>query len=272
MKQRNRRRGRIKASPLKALRGYANYVVTGKANRLSPTVRGSLSSRLSSHPSDLMYRTRRLGGDDHDHEDNLSSPSSSSTQTVEEPTKIEQLKHLQMLIDVFDSDLKPMFDLRRDIKAGTLTHIAFQDLWHLFQYGQDVRTNNNESQVYRVVRWTGGRPDHFIPPPPPPSQVPRVEKAKGYKLDFQVDCVYLDFDGHLYAPGYKRSVIRKYEGEKAITSLPIFPIAFTPNPVKLRKRLTARGDRWLQLTRPDSSTHKHYTGLTLDLPQAYEVS
>jgi hypothetical protein len=215
-----------------------------------------------------MYRAGRLGGDDH--EDNLSSPSPSQTQTVEEPTKSEQLKHLQMLIEVFDSDLKPMFDLRRDIKEETLTHIAFQDLWHLFQYGQDVRMNDNESQVYRVVRWTGGRPHHLPPPPGQPRA--QIESAGAYSLNFHVDCVYLDFDGHLYAPGYKTSVIRKYEGEKAVTSLPIFPIAFGPNHVKFRRRLAARGDTWLQLTQPGKSTHKHYTGLTLDLPQAYEVS
>jgi hypothetical protein len=193
------------------------------------------------------------------------------SQHGEKPTAKEQLQHLQMLIDVFDSDLKPMFDLRRDIKEGTLTHIAFQDLWHLFQYGQDLRTNDNESQVYRVVRWTGGRPHHHMASPPgyPPMQ---SGKTGVYSLDFQVDCVYLDFDGHLYAPGYRRFVIRKYEGEKTITSLPIFPIAFGPDHEKLRKRLTARGDTWIQLTQPDKSTHKHYTGLTLDLPQAHEVS
>jgi hypothetical protein len=173
-----------------------------------------------------------------------------------------------MLIGVFDSDLKPMFDLRREIKEGTLTHIAFEDLWHLFQIGQDVRTNEDESQVYRVVRWTGGRPRHG--PPPPPGSIHTI-RTETYSPNFRVSCTYLDFDGHFYAPVYKTFVIRKYEGEKEIKSLPIFPIVFGPNYVEFRKRLAVRGDLWLQLTKPGQSMHKHYTGLTLDLPQAYEV-
>jgi hypothetical protein len=193
-----------------------------------------------------------------------------SCSSENDPTKAERLQHLKMLIDVFDSDLKPMFDLRRDIKEGTLTHIAFKDLWHLFQFGQDVRTNGNESQVYRVIRWTGGRPHNGPPPPPlPPGHYVRSEPNTG---NFKVDCIYLDFDGHLYTSGYQRFIIRKYEGEKAIVSLQVFPIVFHPNHVELRRRLTARGDTWLQLTQSDHSVHKHYTGMTLDLPQAYEVS
>jgi hypothetical protein len=190
----------------------------------------------------------------------------------EEFTKVEELHHLQMLIQVFDSDLKPMFDLRRDIEDGTLTHISFQDLWHLFQFGQDVRTNANESQVYRVVRWTGGRPHYGPQHLSPLAGQANVYKPEPYNESFHVGCAYIDFDGHLYAPGYKNIVIRKYEGEKAITSLQVFPISFLPNQTPFRRTLTARGDTWLQLVQPDHSVHKHYTGMTLDLPHAYEVS
>jgi hypothetical protein len=216
-----------------------------------------------------MPRTGRLAADAHG---NVLLPPPPSFVPDENPTKIEELQHLQMLVDVFDSDLKPMFDLRREIKDGTLTHIAFQDLWHLFHFGQDVRTNDNKSQVYRVIRWTGGRPHYGPPPPPPPPGHAHLYKVEPHSGNFHVDCAYLDFDGHLYTPGYKRFVIRKYEGEKAITSLQLFPIAFLPNHIPFRRRLIARGNTWLQLTQPHQSVHKHYTGLTFDLPQAYEVS
>ena len=181
-------------------------------------------------------------------------------------SKKEVLHQLKMLIEVLDSDLRPMFDLRREIKEGTLTHIAFQDLWHLFSSGQDVKTSDAELQVYRVIRWTGGRPD-FLPRPPDMSL-----RTETWSLNFFVDCAYSDFDGHLYTPVQKTFVIRKYDGERAIMSLPIFPLAFDPDQKKLRKRLTARGDRWLQLAQADLSSHKHYTGLTLDEHQADEVS
>jgi hypothetical protein len=182
-------------------------------------------------------------------------------------TAEKKLHELKMLVEVMDTDLKPMFDLRRRIKEGSLTHIAFQDLWHLFEFGQDVRTSDAELQFYRVVRYSGGRPD----------LVPRLGDMSGlrmesWKLCFTVDVVHLDFDGNVYGSIQQSFIIRKYDGEKPITSLPIFPVAFDPDRKALRKYLNKRGDTWLELTQADRSTHKHYIGLTLDEPQPEEVS
>jgi hypothetical protein len=177
------------------------------------------------------------------------------------------LHQLKLLVEVLDLDLQPMFDLRREIREGTLVNIAFQDLWHLFEIGQDVKTSYAESQVYRVIRWTGGRPD-FAARPPDLSNL----RTESWNLNFIVDCAYTDFDGILYTPIQKTFAIRKYDGEREITSLPIFPLAFDPDHVKLRKQLSARGNTWLQLTQADQSTHRHYTGLTMDEPQPNEVS
>jgi hypothetical protein len=252
------------------LQGHAENVVTSQVSWLSRNVKCVALFKRLLELSDPIYRTGTQEPNIHGNLYPQPPPALFPSQKV--PTRAEQLQHLKMLIDVFDSDLKPMFDLRRDIREGTLTHIAFQDLWHLFQFGQDVKTNGNESQVYRVIRWTGGRPHYGPPPPPPPFPPGQYTKAEPYSGNFKVDCVYLDFDGHLYTTGYERFIIRKFEGEKAIISLQVFPIVFLPNHAKLHRQLTSRGDTWLQLTQPDQSVHKHYTGLTLDLPQAYEVS
>lgn len=159
-----------------------------------------------------------------------------------------------------------MFDMRRQIKEKTLTSIAYTDLWHLFEHGQDVMTSDSKLQIYRVMRWTGGRE-------PLSKGGLYSELKKGANLDSQspqkafiVQCVSFEFDGTQYGPVPKIFMIRKYDGEKAITSLPIYPLAFAPNEKQIRERLIERGNFYLQLCRVDHAAHKHYSGLTLDEP------
>ena len=151
-----------------------------------------------------------------------------------------------------------MFDLRRDIKDRTLTHIAFQDLWHLFELGQEVMTSDADPQVYRVIRWTGGRPDFQ-------SRAHDLSNTRSEPRSstFIVDVVYLDFDGSLYSPVQQTFAIRKYDGERAISNLSVFPLVFDPDHKLIREELVARGNRWLQLARADYWAHKSYKGPTV---------
>lgn len=189
----------------------------------------------------------------------------------------ETLQQLRLLVEVFDTDLKAMFDMRRDIKEKRLSTIAFVDLWHLFEYGQDVRSDTSDSQVYRVMRWTGGREPlakHGMLAElqaRAAMDAPYLQRGENRSEHFIVECVSFEFDGNNYGPVQKTFVIRKYDGEKAITHLALFPLAFDPNQERLRERLIARGTLYLQLSECVLSTHKHYSGLTLDEPHE-EVS
>ena len=64
------------------------------------------------------------------------------------------LADLKLLIEFLDVDLKPTFDLRKKIKDGTATIIEYEDLWHLFEPGDDVMTQSSRLQVYRVLNYT----------------------------------------------------------------------------------------------------------------------
>jgi hypothetical protein len=176
---------------------------------------------------------------------------------MEDPpiSKQEYCHLLHLLVTVLDMVLKPMFDLRREIKDRTLTHIAFQDLWHLFELGQDLKTSDAEPQIYRAIRWTGGRAD----------RAPRMHDGSSLQRDqrgttFYVDCAHTDFDGRLYSPVQVTFEIKKYDGQRPIINLPIFPLVFDPDHMEIRAKITARGNKWLQLTRANHSIHKHYKG------------
>lgn len=71
------------------------------------------------------------------------------------------LADLKLLVEFLDVDLKPTFELRKKIKEGTAISIEYQDLWHLFELGDDVIGRSGQSStllVYRVVRYTVSNP------------------------------------------------------------------------------------------------------------------
>lgn len=60
--------------------------------------------------------------------------------TVVKTDTLEVLQHLRLLTEFFDNDMKSTFALRKQIKAKEACPIAFADLWHLYEHGQEVRT------------------------------------------------------------------------------------------------------------------------------------
>jgi hypothetical protein len=61
---------------------------------------------------------------------------------------------LKLLIEFLDVDLKTTFELRNKIRDGTATPIEYEDLWHLFELGEDVIHQPNKLAVYRVINFT----------------------------------------------------------------------------------------------------------------------
>jgi hypothetical protein len=57
----------------------------------------------------------------------------------------ETLDHLRILVKFTNEDLEYIWDLRRKFLKGSLQKIAFANLWHLFNYGQEVRTAGNKN-------------------------------------------------------------------------------------------------------------------------------
>lgn len=75
----------------------------------------------------------------HDVQDDLQSSS------VNEKKSDETLDHLRILVKFIDVDLEYVRNMRRKFREGSLRKIAFADLWHLFDYGQEVRTPGNKN-------------------------------------------------------------------------------------------------------------------------------
>ena len=189
------------------------------------------------------------------------------------------LQELQILVDLLDNDLKPIFDLRAQIEKGDISSIAFHDLWHLFRIGGEIRANEGPHlQVYRIVDIRGGRP----------ALCTRLD-AEGKKVElgdevealagayaprtFTINCFCFGFDGKHLGPVQRFFDIEPYEDVKPVNSLPVYPIAFSgrDDGDLNREDFISRGKKFVELTKDENSVvHKRYHGLSMGLEQLRE--
>ena len=114
------------------------------------------------------------------------------------------------------------------------------------------------------MRFTGGR-DIMGSSNAPTGTASLRLKDEGYsKGAFVLECIYFDFDGTQFGPVSKTFIIRKFEGEKDITGLPVYPLTLDQSCIELRKEFLKRGERFAELSNSSKTSHMQYQGLTLD--------
>jgi ATPase family associated with various cellular activities (AAA) len=181
---------------------------------------------------------------------------------------ITALEHFRLLIKFIDEDLKDMFELRRRVRSRELKKISFDDLWHLFDYGQEVLIRDREepekAKAYKVLKFTGGRRIRVTTKIDPPLVRP-IAAALGPGMwdgAFAVQCWSLGFDSDLYWPQEKVVGIQRFDGERSITDLPVYPIVFDKR-LALRQELITQGRIFKEFASAKSS-HRRYLGPNLD--------
>jgi hypothetical protein len=214
---------------------------------------------------------------------NLNSSTDTSPR-LEARKRIAQAKAIlpfwKCLIDFMDTDLAGLTALRGSISDGTVTHVEFEDVCHLFEPGTVVlQAGAERSQAYRVLQMIGGR--RFLQ-----SELLNIKNdAKslaspvGTHSPYTIRCYYIAFDGKTFGPVQRDFVIPKYDGQQPITSLKIYPLAFhksiqqqaSVQQPSIMDQLHERGERYCKLSSAVSAVHKLYKGLSLDDPKE-EVS
>lgn len=89
---------------------------------------------------------------------------------------------------------------------------------------------------------------------------------------FEILSYFYDFDGKELGARQQLHTIKSYDGNKAITSLPCFPITYSKQSrgAKPRDYFIERGKRFIELTRTSEVVHKRYNGLTLAMDELRE--
>lgn len=120
------------------------------------------------------------------------------------------------------------------LTSATCTKIGFFDLWHLFQPGTLVVSADGK-QAYQVASIRSKRHkgtdswdvwDFFGPPEATDSDSSNAgsEKESRHDHDITIKCVHVHFDGHVVGPALKTFGINKWDGEKDISFLDVFPL------------------------------------------------
>ena len=178
--------------------------------------------------------------------------------------------HLKLLLQTLGLHLGSLRTLHKAIRDRAVSKIRFENLWHLFQPGDLVVTSRQPFQAYRVLHVSGGRP--LLTTTDAASSEKDLEaEPTSYQSQvspFTVDCVRFDYDGEKFGPVQDSISIFKYEEDRMITKLDVYPISYAEKPDELIKTLLNRGRRFAEYK---GFQHRRYEGLSLSEPQE-EVS
>ncbi|KAF2438728.1 hypothetical protein P171DRAFT_397831, partial [Karstenula rhodostoma CBS 690.94] len=182
------------------------------------------------------------------------------------------LHHLRCLLQFMDVSVAAK---RNYIESPQCRKVFFSDLWQLFRPGTEVIESDGK-QAYRVIGVQSAK--HRIAPLWERWYRP-TRRGDKEKPDFRITCVYIDCDGVNIGPVTQLFDISRFDGQREVTSLEVYPISFHsvrrseynemewqemesyPVLERYRKRLVGRGARFLNVVR---GKHMYYAGSTLD--------
>ncbi|KAK4174387.1 hypothetical protein QBC36DRAFT_42236 [Triangularia setosa] len=175
-----------------------------------------------------------------------------------------RLAHIRCLAQFIDTEIQPKIDW---VNGNQCEKVSFADLWFLFKPGDEI-IHREKRQAYRVISVFST--NHRVPAPRG-----RFDTNSGYKEDKDqgtqaqviIDCIWIDFDGEHVGPVARRFLIGHFNGEKAITSLEVYPLRFAESQADreqaktpFRDQLINRGKMFLGLL---SMKQMHYSGPTV---------
>ncbi|KAK4208179.1 hypothetical protein QBC37DRAFT_379361, partial [Rhypophila decipiens] len=210
--------------------------------------------------------------------------SSSTEHQKEDESEHTMLEHIKCYIDFARTKLKGPFHAFDDLDFLGRPKIRYQDLSSLFRIGElafeEIDKNNAQSEnngkpgstqhagpprllVWRVMAIEPETVDWVVYNPQRPSYLRRNAKMDMDKQDkFKVLGYQLDWNGDSFAPEDASFWFDRYEGEKEVSKLSLFPARFHPEHKALLSRLSARGDRFQEFLK-NSHLAMSYDGWTL---------
>lgn len=189
------------------------------------------------------------------------------------------LEHLRCLLKFLDSSIAAK---RKYLSSPQCRKVFFSDLWQLFQPGMEV-IGSDGRQAYRVIGVTSAK--HRVASFWERWRNPDSEHRDDRKPDFSVLCVYIDFDGNNIGPVQKFFDFKRFDGQREITSLEVYPLRFHPSrrseysdiewkelesvpaDERYRQKLIRRGAKFLDVV---GGKHMYYAGPTLEAKEEVE--
>lgn len=179
-------------------------------------------------------------------------------------------------LKVGNPELKCLMDFMEQIRqklayieSPQCQTIFFADFWYMFKPGDEI-VEQSRTQAFRIIKISGG--GHRVTPPW------RTFETLDSSPDddcIVLHCIYISFDGKKIGPVNRVFRIQRWDGDKDVVSLPVFPLRYMVDKSReetrttaeeaikaVRDRLIARGKMYLDVTTRDFK-HMHYSGLTM---------
>ncbi|KAL6691496.1 hypothetical protein J3F84DRAFT_164259 [Trichoderma pleuroticola] len=183
------------------------------------------------------------------------------------------LEHISCLLEFMDSDISKRFSR---LQEPDCRKVFFSDLWYLFRPGMEV-IGSDGRQAYRVISVTSAK--HRVAAPWE-RWYNSITDDKRKTSPFSITCIYIDFDGKNIGPVTKVFDFKRFDGEKDITLLEVYPLHVHPvkqsdfddslwpevEPLppsqRYRRKLIRRGAMFLEVA---AVKHMYYAGPTLEV-------
>lgn len=167
------------------------------------------------------------------------------------------IEPLECLIEFMDTEISQKL---KYLASDACERVSFTDIWYLFKPGDEV-VDQSRKQAYRVIEVASVSHKAI----PPWRNYYDKSSAKADETPVSLHCVYIDFDGKNLGPVSKIFQIPRFDGEKAVTSLDVYPLRYVKptgnRGLTFRQELIARGRMFLDVA---GVKHMHYNGFTLD--------
>lgn len=203
----------------------------------------------------------------------------------------DALEHMETYVKFMDTRVMPLEDQFSATSSGR-TKVAFEDLQYLFRVGQDVyhplpsnrsivndtgsMNSSSMSSTYQLLWRVYSIVAPIVPTEPDQAASAAIDKSDEVDTFSPADdkddenhssadqmfiyCYFIDFDGNAYYPSWHYVAINKYEGERAITSLPIYPANYVKNPQELLATQEKNGKEFMEFVR---QRHVYHFGWTV---------
>ncbi|KAI0451718.1 P-loop containing nucleoside triphosphate hydrolase protein [Xylaria acuta] len=175
---------------------------------------------------------------------------------TEKKFALADLEQMKCLISFIDSEIKKKQEYLTSCRCQS---VPFADVPMLFSPGGAVISKDHK-QVYRVIKVSCTR--HRVKSRKEKTSLDFLKDESEVELEDNpvfVHCIHLDFDGKVMGPISRLFMIQKYDGEREVTSFPVFPLRYVRED-GFHEKLVKRGKMFFKVV---GIKHMHYTGLTL---------
>ena len=176
---------------------------------------------------------------------NSFAPTSGGRAVDEESSENSAVQHLEILLNFFKATMHEL--MVNEKVRHTQKLCTFQMLWLLYKPGVTVYFESSGQMQAYVVQSV---------------DVEHHAKEPGV-VSYSVNLWNLDYDGHFVGRCLRTASIPRFEGERKIPSLKVFPCEFIDEEDggKTRQRITDNGRKWYHLLR---GGQMHYSGSLAD--------